>query len=823
MTTFSHNTIECLLRCLKETMLTDFELTFNDQTVLCHRAIVSQSSKRLQTLIQKNQDSYDLGDDDEACIDHLVSIINSFYGEVLDLNADNTVPLLFISKSLSCSDLSAACKNFVKTHDQPSQSYQLSVEMILQNLSNDHFQDYQIAFNDRSLHIHKFLFAAMSPYFRTKFSRNWQESEDNCSDFSKLLQVSASSFSNFFDSFYTGKLEVNLENAFDYSHLAWYFQLSELERFCNNFIQQSKAEYSWVTSSVLKAINSEDYRFIQIISTKISEIPDLSNCDPIAVHPLFFENLNSNIDVSWLLKCLVSSCSHYSEQKIWTPKSLEKSIENVKFDTLPVDKIYQIIEPMFSISDLFDFLLSFSLSIFSKFTSEVPLNWFLWFIVESDLRKEFSLISQVSKLLNEIFTPENISQVPITSFNSETLRLFAINSKKEHLVLWMINCLIEVWSSSQLNVEDFLKILMSIDISESQYELVYPTLSRLFSDEILRPILFEFNSLKLVPRLLKDALEEKKRLGIEMSKQEKLNIEQLQFNAKQKEINNEQSKTDEELKRINNEQRLLIAEQEKRINELQNQISVITTSIQQMSDHYKSKLEVELKKLREDQNKIYEVKFEEQKRINEKLQNQLVAINKVLEPVIKQQQVEAEQKRLEELVEQQALEAQLKQEFIDKGGAKFLASNKGINLRLSENDLVVTKCGEHGPDNSFVAIQRPVQGKIVLSYVNRSDFYYTSIGFFDPSYTQTDDCVSNSLYNPFILKIFGGMVQITVDNESISVSLSAGEPIMVEFNGNEVTFSFPCGYAHTLPMLDCYVFGVINIVPTNLSWHLSTN
>ncbi|KAL0225474.1 hypothetical protein RCL1_003386 [Eukaryota sp. TZLM3-RCL] len=771
MITYTHNSLEYLLRCLRETLLTDFELTFNDQTVSCHKAIVSQSSRRLQTLIQKNQGSYDLGDDDEASIEHLLSIIKSFYGEVLDLNAQNALPIVFLSKSLSCTDLSSACKNFVQAHDQTKQSYQMSMKAILENLSNDNFSDHQIIFHDQSLHIHKFLFAAISPYFKAKFSRNWQESEENTTDFTKLLQVSPSSFINFFTSFYNGNLEVNLENAFDLSHLAWYFQLSELEKFVNNFIENSDSEYNWVTSFVLKAINSEDYRFIKIVSSKISEIPNLSSCDPIPVHPLFFENLTSNIDVSWLLKCLIFSYSNYSEENVWTPKSLEKSFEKINFDTLPIDEIYQIIEPLFSISDLFDFLSSFSLSIFSKFTSQVPLSWFSWFVFECDKRKEFNLISQVLEFLDEIITHENISQVPITSFNSETLLLFAINTKKEHLVIWMINCLIELWSNSQLNAEEFSKILMSIDISESQYELVYSTLSRLFSDEILRPILFEFNSLKLVPRLLKDALEEKKRLGIEMIKQEKINIEQ--------------SKNIQELMTVVNEQKQLISEQERKIVQLQ---------------------------------------------------NQLVDINKVLEPIIKQQQQamelklkqereakEAEEKRLAELAKQQALEAQRQQELLERSRVKFLASNKGSNLSLSENDCLVSKVGG-GWDNAFVQINHPVKGKVVLTPTSFGGSHQTFIGLFDESHIQTSSCYKNA----HALLICKNYTEFWINNNyqsgpHPSSIISINQQIIIEFNNQQVTFSIPtCNYSHTITWPSNHVFGLV-IGEQGNSWRVSSS
>ncbi|KAL0217513.1 hypothetical protein RCL1_008094 [Eukaryota sp. TZLM3-RCL] len=727
MSIFQHHILHYLLQAQKEGLMTDFETLFQEHRVSCHKAIVYPFCQRLNSLIQKNIDYYDVGDVDDATSQDLEPVIRSYYGQPLSLTNDNSLMYFLFAKAMSDSELQVQCKTVLKKC--VASEYVIPVDTILNNLRSDVFKDHEMIFHDFSIKIHKFFFASLSPYFKAKFTK--QDSDDTTSDFSKLLPVSPSSFINFFISFYDGKLEVNLENAFEYSHLAWYFQLSELEKFVEDFILNSKAEYQWVTSLVLKAINCEDYRFIKIISTKISEIQELSNCDPIPVHPLFFQNLTSNIDVSWLLKCLVFSYVNYSEHNVWTPQSLEKSFETIKFDSLPVDEIYQIIEPLFSKSDLFDFLSSFSLSIFSKFTSQVPLNWFTWFIVENDLRKEFNLISQVSPLLNEIITPQNINQVPITSFISETLLLFAINSKQGTSIYWSLLCLIELWSRSQINVEEFSRILMGFDLSETRFELVHSALRRLFSDEILRPILFEFVSVKLFPSLVDENSE---------------------------------------------------------------QASVI------------SKLEAE--------------HAEQQRQIFEK--NSLLNIP-VVQNVIKQYQEEkeAEEKRLAELAKQQAFDAEVNHEFISKGGLKFLASNKGSNITLSENDLVATK-NVDGYDNSFVAIQHPVKGKVVLTLMNFDSDFITFIGFFDPSSFQASNCYESS-HSLFVCQ---GHTQFYVNNDNSgpqSETFSIGQQIIIEFNNNQATFSIPSlGFSHTITWPSGHVLGLVMYFP-NTSWKLSIN
>ncbi|KAL0210387.1 hypothetical protein RCL1_004823 [Eukaryota sp. TZLM3-RCL] len=775
MSVFQHQSLDYLLLAQREALLTDFDIVFNETSVSCHKAIVSQSSQRLQKLIHKNQNDYDLPEFDDATIDDLTNLVRCFYGQSLDITTPNALPLYFLSKSLSCTELATICKS-VSANSSPK-THQIPSSTILKNLQNDEFKDHQIIFHDQSINIHKFLFASMSRYFKAKFTRNWQESEDTTTDFSKLLQVSPSSFFNFFTSFYDGKLEVNLENAFDHSHLAWYFQLSELEKFVQNFIENSVSEYNWVTALVLKAIKSEDFRFIRIISAKISEIQDLSNCNPIAVHPLFFENLTSNIDISWLLKCLVFSYSSYSKDNVWTPQSLEKSIETIKIDSLPVDEVYQIIEPLFSISDLFEFLSTFSISIFSKFTSQVPLYWFTWFLAESDLRREFNLISQVSPFLNEMITPENIDQIQINSFHSETLNLFALETKKEHLIIWILNCLIELWSSSKLKVSDFSRILMALNLEESNVDLIYSTLGKLISDEILKPILFEFVSIKLVPRMVKESHEEKKILRGEISELQRIN-------GQQEKINGQQEKKISELERINGQQGKKISELEKTNGEQQ------------------------------------KINGEQQTSINE-LKNELDELKSIIQSIIQQQQ--AQELKLKQ--EREAKEAELKRQEeerleYERNRPKFLSTNKGSKITLSENDLVATKTSGNCWDNSFIKINHPVKGKVVLTLLEIGSNFYTYIGLFDPSHCQTGSCMSYAQ----ALFVWNGYTQFRVNDSYTgprSGGISKNQQVIIEFNNNQVTFSVPSlGYSHSITWPSGYVFGLVTCYQNTL-WKVS--
>ncbi|KAL0220329.1 hypothetical protein RCL1_000183 [Eukaryota sp. TZLM3-RCL] len=718
MPTFEHKLAKLLVSAQALSIHTDFVISLAETSVPCHKAIVSQYSTAVLSLIQNNHDSFEVDEDDDISSRDLILLVHYFYGASLQLSQDKALSLYLISRSLSCQNFSSLSKKALS--NWTSQVIQNPIVNILHNLVTDGFKDHDLVFNDFSLKIHKFLFASISPYFETKFSRKWQESEENITDFTGLLKVEPSSFSSFFNSFYNGKLEVSLENAFDFSHLSWYFKLSELEKFCNNYILESKAEYSWVTSSVLKAINCEDYRFIKIISTKISEIPDLSNCDPIPVHPLFFQHLTANIDVSWLLKCLVYSYSNYSEDNIWTPESLKKSFETVKFETLSVIQLYEFIEPLLSISELFEYISEFSLSLFNKFTSTVPLNWFTWFIVESDLRKEFNLFSQVSPLLNEIITPENISQVPITSFNSETLILFASSSKKEHLVIWMINCLIQLWSSSKVDVEKFSTILMAFDLTETSFDSVYSALSLLFSDNVVRFIVYEFISTRVYPGFAHYHSETVRSLN-----------SRLELTTK---------KVDQQSILLN-------------LPEVQQVIKL----------HHET---------RSAKLKMKNVKFN-----GRRVDNQV----------------------------------------------KFLSNaTTKTNTQISTDGLIATKAkGGTSCEHSFVAIQHPLQGTIVLTLRNFSTDFDSYIGYFDCNLLQH----KTSYRHSHVLHVYHGFTKFRVNwNKNSDVKtegISIGQRVVVTFDVQRTTISLPhCGYSISFTVPVNHVFGISMFYP-GVSWSIT--
>ncbi|KAL0217550.1 hypothetical protein RCL1_008131 [Eukaryota sp. TZLM3-RCL] len=157
-------------------------------------------------------------------------------------------------------------------------------------------------------------------------------------------------------------------------------------------------------------------------------------------------------------------------------------------------------------------------------------------------------------------------------------------------------------------------------------------------------------------------------------------------------------------------------------------------------------------------------------------------------------------------------------------GLKFLLSNKGSKIILSEDDLVATKIGgSYCWTNSFVAIRFPLKGTIILTLLNFDSDLSSFIGFFDPSYLQTSNCHNHS----YSLAVLIGETRFFVNGNKSGPSntgcISRGQQIIIEFNNNQATFSVPSlDYSHTITWPSGYVFG-LTMCCNNTSWELSTD
>ncbi|KAL0225335.1 hypothetical protein RCL1_003247 [Eukaryota sp. TZLM3-RCL] len=752
----------------KEAILSDVVISFKGDEFPCHKAILDKMSIRYSTIHESLNSSFVVDDDLDASSEDLFSVICAFYGQPLHITPSNAISLAFLSKSFGFDALYTHCKSYVGGASQ--EPFQIPTKHIMEKLFNDNLKDFQLIFHDQSLHIHKFLFAAISPYFRAKFSRNWQESEENTTDFTKLLQVSPSSFINFFTSFYTGKLEVNLENAFDFSHLAWYFQLSELEKFVNNFIENSESEYNWVTSLVSKAITSEDYRFIKIISTKISKIPDLSNCDPIPVHPLFFENLTSNISPHWLLKTLifsfVQSRSTHSDIE-WTEKTLSKAfvhVQSIAIYCIEPEFLYETVKPLLDLSELFDFTSSLSLNVIKKVKQQTPVSWVSWLLVQADSFKKFDMIKKLSVLLNLVIQPTSASKLPLYCFSTDSLDHLIAQCTKEHLVIWILSCIDLICSKRVLRSNRFSNILSALKLEECSFISIHNSVQQFFEYPSLKFVLSEFISTKLFNKLASD-------FDLIKSRFDQLKCENKLLKEK-----------------------LSVSEQRNR-----------TSGLQQSSDHGISRASsislpnvpsslIVAGKRRSGSNVADNAKFSPH-------MNSAETTNSL-----------ANASRGDGSFTNNVAP------FFTNQWKKYLCSPGPRSLVSIENhSKIATKKGvENGWKRSFVQITYPSSGKLFLKLVNFHPRFLSCVGFFDPHSIYS---ISRPPYGLFLSSDQTAyLTGETVENRTAALALD--EAIRITFTRDTVTFTF-LDFMYSVNFDPNHIFGIF-ISHVGNSWELMT-
>ncbi|KAL0220356.1 hypothetical protein RCL1_000210 [Eukaryota sp. TZLM3-RCL] len=150
-------------------------------------------------------------------------------------------------------------------------------------------------------------------------------------------------------------------------------------------------------------------------------------------------------------------------------------------------------------------------------------------------------------------------------------------------------------------------------------------------------------------------------------------------------------------------------------------------------------------------------------------------------------------------------------EVYDRFGnrTKFIGETKGSCLELS-NDECLVRSTRQGKNNSFVAINHPLNGTITLtlrSTHSDGDQFSSYVGYFNPYNCQFEDSVNHfSGINPTNvgLRIFiGGSC------EKVASKLSPFQSIIISFENNKATYSTPhSGWSRTVDCVDGWVFGI---------------
>ncbi|KAL0220203.1 hypothetical protein RCL1_000058 [Eukaryota sp. TZLM3-RCL] len=140
---------------------------------------------------------------------------------------------------------------------------------------------------------------------------------------------------------------------------------------------------------------------------------------------------------------------------------------------------------------------------------------------------------------------------------------------------------------------------------------------------------------------------------------------------------------------------------------------------------------------------------------------------------------------------------------------KFIGETKGSCLELSNDDCLV-RSTRGCNDNSFIAINHPLNGRITLTLrsTDSDGVFYSHIGYFNPNNCQDEDCYEHFIgINPY----HGGTDFYTNGSyEKVTSQLSPSQSIIISFENNKVTYSTPrSGWSRTVDCVDGWVFGIV--------------
>ncbi|KAL0209321.1 hypothetical protein RCL1_007261 [Eukaryota sp. TZLM3-RCL] len=139
---------------------------------------------------------------------------------------------------------------------------------------------------------------------------------------------------------------------------------------------------------------------------------------------------------------------------------------------------------------------------------------------------------------------------------------------------------------------------------------------------------------------------------------------------------------------------------------------------------------------------------------------------------------------------------------------KFIGETKGSCLELSNDDCLV-RSTRGCDDNSFIAINHPLNGRITLTRegTNSNGWFSSCIGYFNPNNCQDCNCRKHFIgINPYGV---GTDFCTNGSDEMVTSKISPSQSIIISFENNKVTYSTPhSGWTRTVDCVGWWVFGI---------------
>ncbi|KAL0233063.1 hypothetical protein GEMRC1_011810 [Eukaryota sp. GEM-RC1] len=470
----------------KQHKLTDVKIYLGPLMFRAHRVILSLflNDNCLDHLL--NEDLKFLASSAPE-IEKIHSILQSLYGETVLIPTFLTSIESLWAQKLGYTQLNEFIKD--KQDSASTLSFTNSCSTFLSLLIKKE-RDISLHYNKATIDSHIIALCGYSSYFLERFSPSRSRpSEPTAISFSDVFSVNVDVFDEFFSSFYNSlTISLTLENVFSFLVLSLFFGVA--------FVQ-------YTLHSLEAKCLTESCFF-----PAMSYIPD-------SIHPISFSNLDvftslfsHDVDVWWLLKCLV--LNSYDLKPDDFEKILNLCLSNVEHQSLQI--FYEITKPLFEKPIFSDVLFKLSKELLNgRIPSEfVPVDMLLWMLSQSDQRSDDVIIDDLLLNLNDVMKISgNDGDQSVFSFSFSLLSRIC-SSVHDHHVCWAVKQLVHFWKNqdqskqSQSNlIADFMSVLESINLPSNVSDLEHflDSIYQLLSDPALSSMMCKFMTHKFYPKL----------------------------------------------------------------------------------------------------------------------------------------------------------------------------------------------------------------------------------------------------------------------------------------------------------------------------------
>ncbi|KAL0251578.1 hypothetical protein GEMRC1_000791 [Eukaryota sp. GEM-RC1] len=353
--------------------LTDVIITYDDHEFPVHRVIVSLHSSFLDSLASRSRgsDVYQIPKS-PTVEDNLVdSVLQTFYGKPLTINTSNFTPIMILASQLNYPALSTACQSCLVSGLANDFVFKLKPSDIVHKLKESRTADVIIKFKGTKIKVHSMLLCCWSKFFENRIIGPLAEDNDDDYDFTQKFCFLVEVYEKFFDLFYCQNIDLNVNNIFEFFHLAVYFQVECLQNFCISFISSYSLSIDDVINLIKKAGDANDFYFVNEFKSILSTVSITTDSTPIRLPLNFIVNL-LELEVFnslYLLKCAVFSFNQENEELL--------SILRYFSISGRLDQIFEILTNLFDNSECTQTLYDWILEILkSDQTTKLPCKWF---------------------------------------------------------------------------------------------------------------------------------------------------------------------------------------------------------------------------------------------------------------------------------------------------------------------------------------------------------------------------------------------------------------------------------------------------------------